>query len=276
MRRFQKLIIILLILLSFLTPQIMPITKHTSIAQAATIKLSNKSITLEVGKTKLLHLYGTKRKVTWTSSRKTVASVSSKGTVSAKAVGTAMITATVSGKKYTCKVTVTKPKNPYLAKAPFKAVETDIENINFVIPSDWKAAISEVSKTSLTAGLTPEDTSKDSNITLKITLTNEKALEYSKAKEEFVKSLTEDSVNQLLLKTYGKIKITNFKQSDFKVNYFSALKTEYTIPLKNGQLKQIQYDFYLDKYQIKVTVTQDGEDDYQSIAEYMLKSIIVK
>jgi hypothetical protein len=46
--------------------------------------------------------------VKWTSSKKSVATVSSKGVVKAKKKGTATITAKVSGKKYTCKVTVLK------------------------------------------------------------------------------------------------------------------------------------------------------------------------
>ena len=56
---------------------------------------------------------GTSKKVTWSSSNKKVAAVSTKGKVTAKKKGTAIITAKVSGKKYKCKITV---KNPYLNK----------------------------------------------------------------------------------------------------------------------------------------------------------------
>ena len=48
--------------------------------------------------------------ITWSSSNVAVASVSNSGSVTAKAAGTATITATVQGVKATCKVTVSKPK----------------------------------------------------------------------------------------------------------------------------------------------------------------------
>ena len=75
-----------------------------------TIKISNKSITLVVGKSKKLKVNGTKSKVSWSSSEKKVADVSSQGKVTAKKKGNAIITASVDGKKLTCKVKVEAPK----------------------------------------------------------------------------------------------------------------------------------------------------------------------
>jgi len=75
-------------------------------AQAASIKLSKKSVTLEVGETKKIKVKGTKEKVTWKSSDKTVAKVSKKGKITAKGEGTCEITAKVGSKTLTCKVTV--------------------------------------------------------------------------------------------------------------------------------------------------------------------------
>jgi len=76
---------------------------------AASIKLNSTSFTLEVGKTKTLSVLGSKSKVTWSSSKKSVATVSSGGKVTAKAAGTATIYASVAGKKLSSKVTVKKP-----------------------------------------------------------------------------------------------------------------------------------------------------------------------
>ena len=56
-------------------------------------KLNKKKATLVTGQKLQLKLSGTKGKVKWTSNKKTVATVSSKGLVKAKKKGTATITA---------------------------------------------------------------------------------------------------------------------------------------------------------------------------------------
>ena len=72
-------------------------------------RLSAKSISLDLKQSKKLKLTGCKHSVKWTSSNSSVAKVS-KGKVTAKRVGSAKITAKAHGKKFTCKVTVKKPK----------------------------------------------------------------------------------------------------------------------------------------------------------------------
>lgn len=64
-----------------------------NIVAAKSIKLSKKSVTLYVGKTKTIKLKGTKKKPKWSSSKKSVATVSQKGKIKAKKQGTAVITA---------------------------------------------------------------------------------------------------------------------------------------------------------------------------------------
>lgn len=71
-----------------------------------TVKLNKTKVSLTVGETTKLKICGTKKKVRWTSKKKSVATVSAKGKVWAKKAGTAQIIAKVSGRKYTCKVTV--------------------------------------------------------------------------------------------------------------------------------------------------------------------------
>ncbi len=86
------------------------LTMQEASVDAAKIKLSKKSITLYVGKTKTLKVKGTKKKAKWSSSKKSVATVSRKGKVKAKKAGKAKITARVGKKKLVCKVTVKKKK----------------------------------------------------------------------------------------------------------------------------------------------------------------------
>lgn len=86
--------------------------------------LSKKKLTMSVGESKTLKVKNTKKKVKWSSGKKSVASVSKKGRVKAKKKGTAVITAKVAKTKLKCRVTVkakaskkntaknTKPSNP--------------------------------------------------------------------------------------------------------------------------------------------------------------------
>lgn len=64
---------------------------------------------MQTGDTKYVTINGTKSKVSWYSSKSSVASVSSNGKIIAKAPGTAVITGSVAGKKLTCKVNVKSP-----------------------------------------------------------------------------------------------------------------------------------------------------------------------
>ncbi|MDO5291227.1 MAG: Ig-like domain-containing protein [bacterium] len=67
--------------------------------------ISKSSISLKKGNTYTLKLNGTNRNVSWSTNNSKVATVS-KGKVTAKAVGQAIITAKVNDKSYTCKVVV--------------------------------------------------------------------------------------------------------------------------------------------------------------------------
>lgn len=87
-----------------------PVTVH-----AAALKLNKTSATLTVGKKLTLKVKNAKKtaSVKWTTSDRTVAAVSAKGVVTAKAAGKAVIKATVSKKTLKCKITVkNKAVNP--------------------------------------------------------------------------------------------------------------------------------------------------------------------
>lgn len=101
MKIFKKLSMMMLVCL-LLSVIAMPVSANAA-------KLNKKNVSINVGKTYTLKAKGTKGKITWTSSNKSVATVSSKGVVKAKKKGTAVITAKYGKKKITCKVTVKQP-----------------------------------------------------------------------------------------------------------------------------------------------------------------------
>lgn len=101
MKKAKKLLVLLTVLILCLT---------VPVPASAAVKISAKNMTLIKGQSKTLKITGTKNKVKWSSSKKSVAAVTSKGKVTAKGKGTATITAKVDKKKYTCKVKVETPK----------------------------------------------------------------------------------------------------------------------------------------------------------------------
>lgn len=74
-------------------------------------RISEKSKTILKGQSFILRVTGTKAKVKWSSSKKSVASVNASGVVKGKKLGTAVITAKVNDKSYRCTVTVRQPVN---------------------------------------------------------------------------------------------------------------------------------------------------------------------
>ena len=73
---------------------------------AASPKFNKTKITLVAGKSTNLKVSGTNHKVKWSTSDRTVVTVSNKGKVTGKNIGTAIITAKVGKQKLQCKVTV--------------------------------------------------------------------------------------------------------------------------------------------------------------------------
>ena len=77
-----------------------------SVTVSAAPKLNRTKVTLLKGEKTTLKVTGTRQKVAWRSSKKSVATVNSKGVVTAKKKGTAKITVKCNGITRTFKVTV--------------------------------------------------------------------------------------------------------------------------------------------------------------------------
>lgn len=84
------------------------VLEYTHNVYAAPVKLNKKSATMWVGDTLQLKVKNTKKKIKWSSNKKSIASVSTKGKVKAKKSGKAVITAKIGNKKLKCKITVRK------------------------------------------------------------------------------------------------------------------------------------------------------------------------
>jgi hypothetical protein len=114
MKKLRKILITTLLAASMTVSaaHALPAVTTPVIAQAA-VKISAKKKTLNVGQSFTLKVSGTKKKVKWSSNKKSVATVSSTGKIFAESAGTAKITAKVGKKTYKCTVTVkNKAFNP--------------------------------------------------------------------------------------------------------------------------------------------------------------------
>lgn len=100
MKKRTKLVVYLLILclMASMMPQNAMAVKK--------IRISSKSMKLYPGQSRTVKLKGTTKKPKWSSSKKSVATVSKKGKIKAKKQGNAVITAKLGKKKYKCKVKV--------------------------------------------------------------------------------------------------------------------------------------------------------------------------
>ena len=134
MKKFVK-VLVLVLCLNMFAPSISPNIGVETVEAATKLKLNYTKKTIYVGDTFTLKVTGTKSKIKWSSSNKKVATVNSKGKVKGIGKGTAKITATVGGKKYTCKVTVKSidSKSIKLDKTEIECVVGETSKINATV-----------------------------------------------------------------------------------------------------------------------------------------------
>lgn len=139
MKKLQKTLPVLLSAALLITAA--SIHCGSSVQAAKKISISQKTLSLKVGKSKKLTLKNLSKnqKAAWTSSNKKVATVSATGKVTAKKAGKAKITATVDKKKYICNVTVKKNTTP----APTPDDPTD-GDVYYTTPDDYRTSKKEL------------------------------------------------------------------------------------------------------------------------------------
>lgn len=109
MKQMKKLFCAVLLSLTVITASetaMYPVTGTIQVQAAAKVKLNKTKLTIDKGETYQLKVKNTKKKVTWSSKNKSIATVNKKGVVKGRKAGTTTITAKVGKKKYACKVTV--------------------------------------------------------------------------------------------------------------------------------------------------------------------------
>lgn len=100
--------------------------------------INKKSLTMYKKKKYTLKINNNTKKVIWSSSNKKIATVNSKGKVTAKKAGKVTITGKIGKKKYTCKITV---KNPYLKVSKSKATIKRGKSVKLTASTAPKGAI---------------------------------------------------------------------------------------------------------------------------------------
>ena len=121
MKLLKKLLVITIIIMSSLV--LMPQMQNKV---QAVVKISATKKTMYKGYTYKLKVTGTNKKIKWSSSDKSKATVNSKGKVYVKKNGKVTITAKVGGKKYNCKVTI--KNKPYKLKQ-FSTTFYDLKDV---------------------------------------------------------------------------------------------------------------------------------------------------
>lgn len=119
----MKRIIAFILIFALCIPLLSPLEAYG----ATTIKLNKTKLELHEGESYTLKLKGASGTVKWSSSKKSVASVSSGGKVKAVKEGKATITATYNNKKYKCTVTVISGKKTDITLIAAAKFNTNIE-----------------------------------------------------------------------------------------------------------------------------------------------------
>lgn len=113
MKQVKKVVytMLLTIAIALVCPSIIP--HDVTTVTAAKPKISKDYLQLTKGQTYRININNTKKKVKWSTSSNYVATVNSKGKITAKRKGMALVRAKIGSKTYTCKVLVYSKNDKY-------------------------------------------------------------------------------------------------------------------------------------------------------------------
>lgn len=263
---------------------VLPINQITVQAAAKeTVKLNVTKKTLTVGKTLQLKILGTTKKVTWSSSKKSVATVSKSGKVTAKVAGTATITAKVDNKKYTCKVTVKAPTNKYVTNAPFEAQEISFGKYSGVLPKVFKATKTTMYGIELYI-IHPSDadlSNGSSNITMITSESGATQDQFDTYKAAVEEQVTGEMLCEQISTSLGvEVSIEDFDTKTVKKGNYSFETISYSVTYDNTIiLNQTMYYLFADGYTTEITMTDNLSDTNPSVydvTDYLISSLTFK
>lgn len=295
MKSVKKLLFALVMVMAFSVISLSVFTGQTTTVQAA-VKLNKKSVTLIKGQSTTLKISGTKKKVKWSSDKKTVATVTQKGKVTAKKTGTAKITAKIGSKKYTCTVKVQTPKlsktkatvtagDTYTLKLSgtdqkitWKSSKTSVATVNSkgvitakkagtakitatVLKKKYTCTVTVKKKTSSNVSVEKFDAEKaKKNISIKYYNTNDGILAVLKNNTKFLIYL------QAKLLYYKDGKIIDIVESDTNSAFESGRNCflSFRAP-RDNDYRRVQYDSY------KMVFSEFGEQKYEKAGADKIK-----
>lgn len=274
MNKARKIVIMILMAFAMISPITLSCIGNIAYITAATVKISKKSLSLEEGKTHVLKITGTKKKITWKSSNTAVATVTSKGKVNAKSAGIAKITAKVGDKTYSCNVTVTAKT---VKNSKNKTTKESIEDFTVSIPKDWIFYVDAI------AAPSPDQVDKVHRYKLKpleaaygndIVITTE-ILDTDTTKYEDVKK--EVSEQYLLtikeLENFGDNKVSDIVTDDITTELGSAFHATYKLISDGVTYNITAYKFYYKNYAITLEVSETEDLGLNSVAINLINSI---
>lgn len=263
MSNIKKLCISFLIITTLIVfiPIAIPINSTTYTVQAVDLNTYYKKITK--GSTYTLKIKGTSKKPKWTSLNKKIATVNSKGKITAKKAGTTFVRATIGKKKYTAKIVVVNPpvKISKSSVSITKGSTYTLKMQNTSKKAKWKTSNSKIATVNSKGKVTAKKAGKvtitatigKKKYTCKVTVNNPPNI--SKSSISIAKGST------YTLKMQNTSKKAKWKTSNSNI---ATVSSTGKVTAKNAGTATITATLNSKKYNCKVTVTNPNVKINQS------------